>query len=259
MFDKRCRAGVERGLRPVGSGLEKAGISADQLTVLGLVLSAACAVAIGRGWLFVGWCLLAASAVPDVLDGAVAKASGTASPRGAFFDSVVDRVSDTLVLGGLGWYLASTPKFGVHVALLPLAILGASNLVSYERARAESLGFTARGGLMERAERMIAVGLGLLFGAILVPMLWLMLGLTILTAVQRFMMVWRQASTTVTGRRAGGDRPAGRWSALRPSVGFGSDGRRPRLADRPADTGRWSARRASPSQAASWRRTRTRP
>jgi len=49
MFDKRCRAGVERSLRPVGTGLERAGISANQLTVLGLVISAVCAVAIGNG------------------------------------------------------------------------------------------------------------------------------------------------------------------------------------------------------------------
>ena len=224
MFDKRCRTGVERSLRPVGSSLAKARISADQLTVLGLILSAACAVAIGNGWLFVGWCLLAASAVPDVLDGAVAKASGTSSPRGAFFDSVVDRVSDTLVLGGLAWYLASTHS--PHTAILPLAIVGASNLVSYERARAESLGFTARGGLMERAERMIAIGLGLLFSFVMIPLLWLMLGLTLLTAVQRFVMVWRQASAT-TPRRQSGERLAARWSARRPSVGFGdSDGSR---------------------------------
>ena len=256
MFDKRCRAGVERSLRPVGTGLKKAGISADQLTVLGLVLSAACAVAIGRGWLFVGWCLLAASAVPDVLDGAVAKASGTASPRGAFFDSVVDRVSDTLVLGGVAWYLASTHS--PHTALLPLAILGASNLVSYERARAESLGFTARGGLMERAERMIAVGLGILFSAILIPMLWLMLALTLLTAVQRFVMVWRQASATVPGRPSG-ERLAARWSALRPSVGFGPAGERTRLRAQRKDSGSWRARRASQSRPATWRRARTRP
>src|SRR5215210_7543960 len=214
MFDKRCRTGVERSLRPVGSSLAKARISADQLTVLGLVLSAACAVAIGNGWLFVGWCLLAASAVPDVLDGAVAKASGTSSPRGAFFDSVVDRVSDTLVLGGLAWYLASTHS--PHTALLPLAILGASNLVSYERARAESLGFTARGGLMERAERMIAIGLGLLFSVIMIPLLWLMLGLTLLTAVQRFVMVWRQG----TPRRDPEETLLARWRARRPETGF---------------------------------------
>ncbi len=255
MFDKRCRAGVERSLRPVGTGLKKAGISADQLTVLGLVLSAACAVAIGNGWLFVGWCLLTASAVPDVLDGAVAKASGTSSPRGAFFDSVVDRVSDTLVLGGLAWYLASTHS--PHTALLPLAILGASNLVSYERARAESLGFTARGGLMERAERMIAIGLGLLFSFVMIPLLWLMLGLTLLTAVQRFVMVWRQASATVPGRPAG-DRLAARWSARRPSVGFG-DGGGSRLRGARSDSGTWRARRASQTRPATWRRARTRP
>jgi CDP-diacylglycerol--glycerol-3-phosphate 3-phosphatidyltransferase len=256
MFDKRCRAGVERSLRPVGTGLKKAGISADQLTVLGLVISGACAFAVANGWLFVGWCLLAASAVPDVLDGAVAKASGTSSPRGAFFDSVVDRVSDSLVLGGLAWYLANTHSS--HVALLPLAILGASNLVSYERARAESLGFTARGGLMERAERMIAIGLGLLFSVVLVPLLWLMLGLTVLTAVQRFVMVWRQASATVP-RRPASDRPAGRWSALRPSVGFGPDGERFRPLSQRGDPGRWRSRRAAQSRPATWRRARTRP
>ena len=257
MFDKRCRAGVERSLRPVGTGLKRAGITADQLTVLGLVLSAACAVAVGRGWLFVGWCLLAASAVPDVLDGAVAKASGTASPRGAFFDSVVDRVSDTVVLGGVAWYLASTHS--PHTAILPLAVVGTSNLISYERARAESLGFTARGGLMERAERMIAIGLGLLFSVILVPMLWLMLVLTLFTAVQRFVMVWRQASATVPGRPPAGERLAARWSALRPSVGFGPDGERSRLRSQRGDSGSWRARRASQSRPATWRRSRTRP
>jgi len=253
MFDKRCRTEVERSLRPVGSGLKRAGITADQLTVLGLLLSVVCAVAIANGWLFVGWCLLAASAVPDVLDGAVAKASGTSSPRGAFFDSVVDRVSDSVVLGGLAWYLANT--HGPKTALLPLAIVAASNLVSYERARAESLGFTARGGLMERAERMIAVGLGILFSVILIPMLWLMLGLTLLTAVQRFVMVWRQASATVP-RRPATERLAGRWSARRPSVGF-SEGSR--LRGQRGDSGTWRARRRSESRPATWRRARTRP
>ena len=106
MFDKRCRAGVERGLRPVGTGLKRAGVSADQLTAVGLLISVAAALAVAQGRL--GWAafLLAASAVPDLLDGAVAKASGTSSPRGAFFDSVVDRASDMLVLGGFAWYLA---------------------------------------------------------------------------------------------------------------------------------------------------------
>ncbi len=78
--------------------------------------------------------------------------------------------------------------------MLPLAVLGASMLISYERAKAESLGFDARGGLMERAERIIALGVGLLFDSILIPILWVMLAATLVTAVQRFVKVWRQAS-----------------------------------------------------------------
>ena len=214
MFDKRFREGVERSLRPAGSRLKGVGISANQLTAIGLLLSAVCAVLVGNGFLFVGWVFLALSAIPDLLDGAVAKASGTASPRGAFFDSVADRVSDTLVLGGVAWYLASTHSG--HVAVLPLAVVGASNLVSYERARAESLGFTARGGLMERAERMIAVGLGLLFSTIMIPLLWLMLVLTLLTAAHRFVMVWRQG----TPQRDPAETLLARWRARLPETGY---------------------------------------
>ncbi len=214
MFDKRCRPDVERSLKPVGSSLEKAGISANQLTLVGLAVSAAAAVVVSQGWLVAGAVLLALSGVPDILDGAVAKASGTASPRGAFFDSVVDRVSDTLVLGGVAWYLASTHPG--HMAVLPLALVGASTLVSYERARAESLGFTARGGLMERAERMIAVGIGLVFSVVLIPVLWLMLVLTLATAVQRFVMVWRQG----TPQRDPAETLLARWRARHPDSVF---------------------------------------
>jgi phosphatidylinositol phosphate synthase len=214
MFDKRCREGVERGLRPVGSRLKGLGVSANQLTVIGLLLSAVAALLIGNGLLFLGWVFLALSAIPDLLDGAVAKASGTASPRGAFFDSVADRVSDTLVLGGVAWYLAATHS--PQAAVLPLAVVGAANLVSYERARAESLGFSARGGLMERAERMIAVGIGLLFSVVLIPVLWLMLALTLFTAVHRFVMVWRQG----TPQRDPEETLLARWRARRPEMGF---------------------------------------
>jgi len=113
-------------------------------------------------------------------------------PRGAFFDSVADRVSDTMLLGGVAWYLADT--HGGLLPLLPMAVLGASLIISYERAKAEALGFNAKGGVMERAERVILLGLGLLFPVLLIPVLWIMLVLTIVTAVQRFVKVWRQAS-----------------------------------------------------------------
>jgi CDP-diacylglycerol---glycerol-3-phosphate 3-phosphatidyltransferase len=192
MFDGRWRSTFETGLRPVGAQIRRTGITANHLTITGLVMAVAAAVAIANGALRGGLLLLVLTAVPDVLDGAVAKASGTASPRGAFFDSVVDRMSDALLLGGVAWYLASTD--GGRVALLPFAVAAASMLVSYERARAESLGFDARGGLMERAERLVFLGFGLLFESLLVPVLWVMLLLTLFTVAQRFARVWAQAT-----------------------------------------------------------------
>lgn len=195
MFDGRFRTSFEKGLRPVGVSLRRAGIKADHLTAFGGVMSGAAAVAIANGALRGGLLLLALTAIPDVLDGAVAKASGTASPRGAFFDSVMDRVADALLLGGVAWYLDTTEPG--RIALLPMAVLGASLLISYERAKAESLGFDARGGLMERAERLVLLALALLFDSLLIPALWLMLVLTLITAGQRFVKVWRQASATV--------------------------------------------------------------
>lgn len=192
MFDGRWRASFEASLKPVGANIRRAGITADHLTATGVVVAGLASVAIANGALRAGLLLLVLCALPDLLDGAVAKASGTAGPRGAFFDSVVDRVTDALLLGGVAWYLASTHPG--RIAVLPLAVLAASMLISYERAKAESLGFDARGGLMERAERIIALGVGLLFDSILIPVLWVMLALTLVTAVQRFLKVWRLAS-----------------------------------------------------------------
>ena len=194
MFDGRWRKSFEEGLKPVGANLRRTGITADHLTALGVGLAAAASIAIANGALRAGLLLLVLCALPDVLDGAVAKASGTAGPRGAFFDSVSDRVTDALLLGGVAWHLSST--HGGRIAVLPMAVLAASMLISYERAKADSLGFDARGGLMERAERIIALGVGLLFDSVLIAVLWLMLALTLFTAVQRFAKVWQQASIT---------------------------------------------------------------
>lgn len=192
MFDGRFRTGVDRATKPVGTALLRTGLSPDHLTALGLVLAVPTAIVIASGHLWIGLVLLVASAVPDLLDGALAKASGRASVRGAFFDSVADRVTDGLVLSGVAWYLQST-RHG-HLFLLPMAVLAASLLISYERAKAESLGFDAKGGLMERAERIIVLCVGLLLGFLLVPLLWVMLALTLVTAGQRFVRVWRQAT-----------------------------------------------------------------
>lgn len=193
MFDGRWRGTFERGLHPIGVQIRRTGVTANHLTVTGLVMAIAASITIANGWFTVGFLLLVLAAVSDVLDGAVAKASGTASPQGAFFDSVIDRVSDALLLGGVAWYLASTHSG--RIAVLPLAVLAASMLVSYERAKAEGLGYRARGGLMERAERLGALAFGLLFASLLIPVLWVMLALTMGTVVQRFVTVWRQASS----------------------------------------------------------------
>lgn len=192
MFDGRFRDNAERALRPVGHQLKRTGLTADHLTLLGVAMAVAAAFAIGSGHLRLGLLLLILTALPDVLDGAVAKASGMASSRGAFFDSTADRVTDALLLGGVAWHLASTET--PHLTILPMAVLAASMTISYERAKADALGYNAKGGLMERAERLIALGLGLLFGNLLVPILWIMLALTVVTALQRFVKVWRQAT-----------------------------------------------------------------
>lgn len=192
MFDKNLRSHVEKRLRPIGANITRTGLSADHLTGIGVVMALGASVAIANGALRGGLLLLFLTSVPDVLDGAVAKASGTASPRGAFFDSVADRFTDALLLGGVAWYLESTHPG--RIGVLPLAVLGFSMLISYERAKAESLGYDARGGIMERAERLLCLAFGLLFDSLLIPVLWFMLVMTAITAVQRFVNVWRQAS-----------------------------------------------------------------
>ena len=222
MLDGRWRAKVERGLEPVGQGLHRVGISADGLTIIGLVIAIATAFAIADGHLVVGVIGVILTGVPDILDGSVARSSGRAGPRGAFFDSVCDRVADAAIFLGVAWYLSGQDP---RLPVLVMAVLALSMLITYERARAESLGFVARGGLMERAERMVLLGIGLAFD-ILVPVLWVMLVLTAFTAVQRFVKVWRQASPEPTRRArhfraSSGDEPragtlAQWWAARRP-------------------------------------------
>jgi CDP-diacylglycerol--glycerol-3-phosphate 3-phosphatidyltransferase len=192
MFDGKFRAPVDRAVKPIGNGLRKTGLTPDHLTIVGLLVAVAAAVAIGSGHLFVGFALVIVAALPDLLDGALAKASNSASQRGAFFDSVIDRVTDALLFGGLAWYFAAgdSPRY----AVLPFAVMAVSSVISYQRAKAESLGLDAKGGLMERAERIIALCLGLLFDPLLVPLLWITLVLTAVTAIQRFFKVWRQAA-----------------------------------------------------------------
>ena len=200
MFDGHLRAPVEKAVKPIGDRLRRTRLTPDHLTVVGLVVALLAAVAIGLGWHAVGLLLVILAALPDLLDGALAKASNTSSQRGAFFDSVIDRVTDALLFGGVAWHFASEES--AHLALLPMAVALMSSVISYERAKAESLGLSAKGGIMERAERIILLCLGLLFPVILIPIMWIMLVLVTVTAVQRFVKVWRQAAVApVTAAR----------------------------------------------------------
>lgn len=192
MFDGKFRAPVDRAVKPIGDSLQRTRLTPDHLTVLGVVVAVAAAVAIAAGQLHLGLALVILAALPDLFDGALAKASNTSSPRGAFFDSVVDRVTDALLFAGVAWYLIDHES--PRLAMLPFGIMALSSVISYQRAKAESLGLEARGGLMERAERIIALCVGLLFNMLLVPILWVMLVLTAVTAVQRFAKVWKQAA-----------------------------------------------------------------
>jgi CDP-diacylglycerol--glycerol-3-phosphate 3-phosphatidyltransferase len=200
MFDGTFRKPVDKAVKPIGNALRKTGLTPDHLTILGLIVGIAAAVAIGAGQLQLGVLLVILAALPDLFDGALAKATDASSQRGAFFDSTVDRVTDAFLLGGIAWYLAGAES--PYMTILPFAVMAVSSIISYERAKAESLGIEAKGGLMERAERIIALLVGLLFPVLLIPILWIMLVLTTITAIQRFIKVWKQAAVApVTAAR----------------------------------------------------------
>jgi CDP-diacylglycerol--glycerol-3-phosphate 3-phosphatidyltransferase len=156
------------------------------------VSATATGVLVATGHLHWAIVMLIITGMHDLLDGPVAKAAGTASVRGAFFDSVTDRVADAVIMLGASWYLVNQGEG--HLALLPMAILGVTSLVSYERAKAESLGLQAKGGLMERGERMFVFGVACLSADIFVPVLWVLFILISFTAISRFVKVWNAAS-----------------------------------------------------------------
>ena len=197
MLDGEFRTAVDARTAPIGRAMVKVGFSADVLTGSGLVFAVATAWAIGVGHNLLAVVLLTLTGLHDLLDGPVAKASARASIRGSFFDSVTDRVSDGVLLGGVAYYLEMQHRGAL--ILLPFAILTSTFMISYQRSKAESLGIAAKGGLMERAERMILLGIALLHHSLLIPVLWVLLVLTTFTALGRFRRVWSAASALTQG------------------------------------------------------------
>jgi CDP-diacylglycerol--glycerol-3-phosphate 3-phosphatidyltransferase len=133
----------------------RARVSPDALNVLGAVFGLAAGVAFAAGELALGGWLVLLGGVADIFDGRIARARGIATERGAFLDSTLDRFAETFAFVGLAVFLAGNPIAAGAVALA----LGASMLVSYTRARGEALGVQCRGGVMQRAERLVLLGL----------------------------------------------------------------------------------------------------
>jgi CDP-diacylglycerol--glycerol-3-phosphate 3-phosphatidyltransferase len=195
MFDGKFRTTVDGFTAPIGRALGRVGVSADVITASGLVVAllAGWCIAIDKFWWAIA--LIIVTGIHDLLDGAVAKASQRASQRGSFFDSVVDRISDAALVVGSGyWMIHHHPG---NMVLLPMALLVTFFLISYQRSKAESLGIAAKGGLMERAERLVVLGVALSNHALFLPGLWALLVLTAMTSCGRFYRVWQVAEMPV--------------------------------------------------------------
>lgn len=197
MLDAKAREALQGLSDFTGRALSRLGFTANLLTALGVVLSGVAAWRIADGAFLAGGLILTAGGCLDFCDGAVARVQGTASRFGAFLDSVTDRFSDAFVFSGFAWYYLRMSD-DVMFAIV-LAAYGGAVLTSYVRAKAESLGYDCKVGLLERAERLIVINGGLILSAFAVQILEVALGalavLGILTVVQRLVYVARQART----------------------------------------------------------------
>ncbi len=195
-IQQRVRQFVTSIMRPL-AGL---GVTPNTLTVLGLLLSILTAFVIAQGWLLAGGLLVLFAGIFDMFDGAMARARNAATTFGAFFDSTLDRYSESIILFGLLIYALREPglqdrfwPFGNEqpwmISLIYITVVG-SIMVSYAKARAEGLGLECKTGLLARPERVVILAIGLLTGFVI----WALLLLAIfshVTAVERIVHIWR--------------------------------------------------------------------
>lgn len=195
------KAATARLLDPLGQALLRAGISPNAVTLAGTagVLVGAFGFA-ARGSFIAAVVIITLCGLTDVMDGSMARSRQSVSRYGAFLDSTMDRVADGAIFSSLIWWYAGQGDRASTAAALICLVAGL--IVSYVKARAEGLGIECHVGLVERAERLIVVGVGALatgFGLSwgLPAALWLIAAGSIVTVVQRMVHVARQ------------DRPAG--------------------------------------------------
>jgi CDP-diacylglycerol--glycerol-3-phosphate 3-phosphatidyltransferase len=186
-------------ISPVARLLLRLGVSPDAVTLVGTVATCSAALWFApRGDLIVAALSVTVFALFDLLDGTMARMSNRVSVFGAFLDSTLDRIADSVVFGAVILYFAGPgdSMFGASTALLCL-VTGVST--SYARAKAESLGFTARVGIMERADRLVLLGIAAIAAELSDQPLVLAWGLVLLGALslmtvgQRIWVVRRQA------------------------------------------------------------------
>jgi CDP-diacylglycerol--glycerol-3-phosphate 3-phosphatidyltransferase len=159
-----ARASTRGGLAPLGRWLHRAGVSANAVTVIGLLLTLVAAGFIAAGRPIFALALLVVGALADTLDGQIAKAAGGGTKLGAFLDSTFDRISDAALAAAAIVYGALHGD--VLMLWFALIALVSGSLVPYIRAKAESLGLTASVGLAPREARMVLIVLGLLAWAV---------------------------------------------------------------------------------------------
>ena len=196
---ERFRQVVTTLFKPVSHGLIRLGVSPDAVTITGtLGVVAGALIFFPQGRLLTGVLVVTAFVFSDLIDGYMARTLGTSSRWGSFLDSTLDRLGDAAIFAGLAvWFFrgGDDPLLG-YVALWGLVM---GSVTSYARAKAESLGMQAKGGLAERADRLVAVlamtGLSVIFDVpIMVPIvLWAIAVASTITVIQRMLVVRRQA------------------------------------------------------------------
>jgi CDP-diacylglycerol--glycerol-3-phosphate 3-phosphatidyltransferase len=189
--------------RPLVDGLIRAGISPNTITTFGTIFVVASGVAFGLGRVRLGGLLYLLSGFVDTLDGAVARVSKQVSRFGSFYDSTLDRIGDgATFMGVVMFYLRAAEGTVAHrelAIMLGLVAGFASQIVSYARAKAESLGIDCRVGIVQRAERVALLGVpSLLFGAgpqglVLFWVVAFLALASVITVAQRFVHVYRVA------------------------------------------------------------------
>ncbi|MCM3513732.1 MULTISPECIES: phosphatidylinositol phosphate synthase [Nocardioides] len=200
---ERFRAFWTKVIAPVAHLLIRLGVSADVVTLVGtLGLSAGALVFFPQGMLLTGVLVATAFVFSDLIDGYMARSQGKSSKFGAFLDSTLDRIGDGAIFIGLSLYFAGPGDSTLYLVLCLVCLLMGA-VTSYARAKAEGLGFTAKVGIAERADRLVAIlvmtGLSAIFDApiLLHVVLWALAVASTVTVVQRIWVVRQQALAEV--------------------------------------------------------------